>query len=96
MTRFNMKKVAALREAYAWTELDESADMLAFTVGKTVAETVYAKDDVWNDKEWNVLLFADGTGFALEMDGGWSGTEVTGGEPASVTYYALRRRDGGT
>lgn len=83
-------------ETHYWTQVDSLPDAIAFTQGKTVLYTISwdetAGKSQWSliyDKTGSIQAFTDGTAFAIVMDSGWSGTEVSGGDPARTEFYTL-------
>lgn len=85
-------------ESHEWKMVESLREALLFTYGKTVAYMV-SWDDSQKEgspffrsmyaKSGGIQFFTDNTGFAIVMDAGWGGTDVTPGDPATTNYYTL-------
>ena len=86
-------EIEEIRRTHVWREVQTLPEALAATEGKTIARTLsYDDNRRMYSNSAAVILFTDGTGFALEMDSGWCGTDVTPGDPASTEYFILTPR----
>jgi hypothetical protein len=86
------RAIGAIHASHEWREVTTLREALAATEGKTIVKSI---GWVWgrDGDETNVVLFFDGTGFAVEYESAMRGySERTPGEPASVRYYALSPR----
>lgn len=89
---------------HGWRAIGSLADMLEFVAGKVPSDASrdtlppvdrdYHRD--WNHtglEEQDSVIFTDGTALAVVMEHGFRGSEVTGGDPAYVEWYAYDRID---
>lgn len=91
--REQKRQLEALQADYAWREVTTLPEALAATEGKTIARTFsFDEGREMYSQSGAVVIFTDGSGFALLMDEGWGGTDVTPGDPASTEYFILTAR----
>lgn len=78
--------------SHNWELMETLGEALDKTKSRTIKDVISweARKDCWMYcKSGAIMMFTDNTAYAVIMDGGWSGTEVTAGNPAYTEYFFL-------